>query len=757
MTIDKNEWSCEKQRLELVMNHINRQLKAASNALDKRRERVNEARESLWDALRRNSDDMGDMSQPIQELSEQQRDARVFADLLGRLRKMAVSPYFGRVDFREPTSDKRNKIYIGISGLADKETGKQLVYDWRAPISSMFYDYGVGPAGYHSEAGFTEGEILLKRQYKIANGKILYMFDSNLKIDDEILQEILGKSADTKMRNIVETIQREQNKAIRDDSHKLLIVQGPAGSGKTSIALHRAAYLLYRHRKTLSAKNIVIFSPNRIFSDYISDVLPDLGEENVVQTTFQEYAESALGPNMAVEDMNSQMEFLLSTAKNKDYDIRVESIRYKTSREFAQILEAYVDYLEKEKGTTFADIKYNEKTVIPREDLHKLFNNSYSYLPFARRLLKLKRRILYLLEPRKKDRIKQLIPELRQDPKNEGATEWEIKRQSIEVVNEELEPLLSTIESMTATDIFSLYIRLFEDMELLTHLAANTTLPRHLDKICALTLEKLNEKVVLYEDVAPILFLKGQLEGAPSLANIRHVIIDEAQDYSPLHYKILSQLFPHSHFTILGDLNQAIHPYINIESYDAVTHAFEGVSTEIISLRKSYRSTSQIVAFSKSILTNTTGIETVERPGELPRLICVPDKNTINDAICRGVQEVKDKGAKSIAIICKTAEEAFGAYKALSKSMEVKPILSGDQPFVRGTVIMPSYLSKGLEFDAVLLYNASENHYNSEEERKLLYTACTRALHFLYIYYIEKPSPLIAGIDPGLYTLTQMR
>ena len=374
--------------------------------------------------------------------------------LINKYENMISSPYFARMDFKEDGEGKVEKCYLGISNLINEEFDF-LIYDWRAPISSMFYDYEVGDAYYKCPEGTIKGEISMKRQYKISDGKINYMFDSSIKIDDEILQDILSKSSDNKMKAIITTIQKEQNKAIRNEKYKNLIVQGPAGSGKTSVALHRIAYLLYKHRDSVTSKNIVIFSPNNIFNDYISNVLPQLGEDNILQTTFKEYMHKVLEDIEGKEDYYDMMESIFGDRSEESYDIRIKNLKFKSSVEFVNLLKAYIKYLE-------------EKT---RFDLMDCYKNFYINL------------------------------------------EQLLKLENIEYDDESIR------------------------------------------EIKRYTLENLKAKKINYEDQVALLFIRGVVGCIPRTEEVKYIIIDEAQDYTPLQYEIFMEITKFSRKI----LNEEIH------------------------------------------------------------------------------------------------------------------------------------------------------------------------------------------------------
>jgi DNA helicase II / ATP-dependent DNA helicase PcrA len=609
------------------------------------------------------------------------------------------------------------------------------VYDWRAPASSMFYDYEIGKAGYKCPEGVIDGELTLKRQYKISNGKLLYMFDSNIKIDDDILQEILSKSTDNKMKAIVTTIQREQNKVIRNEEYKNLIVQGPAGSGKTSIALHRIAYLLYKHREKIGPQNIVIFSPNEIFNDYISNVLPQLGEENMLQTTFKEYMHKALGGSLIKENYTDMMEYILTSKKHADYDKRVRNIKYKSSVKFVDVLKQYVAYVEK-SGRSFTDIVFKDKLIISTKDIEELYYKDYINLPLKRRLDKIRERILYLLEPYKKERISEIYEELWET--GSYIEKREATEKAIAIVREEMKDINQEINKFTNFDLMDIYKKLFENLKLFSK--------EEIDEIKSYTLESLNGRILNYEDQTVLLYLKGVFGDLPKTSEIKYVIIDEAQDYTPLQYEIFNQLFSHASITMLGDLNQSINPYMNVGDYNNISHIFPQNNTCIINLTKSYRSTKEITKFSRRILKKEVTDEYVERSGDKPIVLGFPDEQSIKETILKDIEMYKENGFKSIGIITRTTKEANEVYSFLKDKVEVKAIIRDEDEYINGTLVIPAYLAKGLEFDVVLIYNAGNENYNCEEERLLFYTACTRALHKLCVYYTGRLTPLLDGM-----------
>ncbi|NFL54472.1 helicase [Clostridium botulinum] len=740
------EWKLEKEWLQEVLQEVRKQYNEKHDLKEKFKKDAIETQRELWDdvgsvSIANGLEQVVDFIGFINTMKIQKRSHEFTKKLEEKYERMFLSPYFGRMEFIENGEEKAEKYYIGISNLIN-DNYDFLVYDWRAPVSSMFYDYEIGEANYKCPEGRVNGKLTLKRQYKINNGEIKYMFDSNLKIDDEVLQDILGKSTDSKMNAIVTTIQREQNKVIRNEEYKNLIVQGPAGSGKTSVALHRIAYLLYKHRDKISPQNIVIFSPNDIFNDYISNVLPQLGEDNMCQTTFKEYMHKALGNGLIKENYSEMMEYILVSKKNGVYEKRINNIKFKSSMEFMDILKAYVGYLEK-MDRNFTDITFRGDLIISSKDIEELFFKDYVKLPLKRRLQKIRRRILFLMEPYEKQWVKEESEEL----KNSGnyIDNVEIMERSINIVKDEIKDIYHKINRMTDFDLVDVYKKLFENLEFFLKKSNNEYYEKNIDEIKNYTLEILRIGKLNYEDQPPLLYLKGALGDLPKTSEIKYVIIDEAQDYTPLQYEIFSQLFNHANMTILGDLHQSINPFMNVGDYSNISNVFPKDNTCIINLTKSYRSTMEITEFSRRILNKKITDQWVERSGDKPLVLGFPNEEAIKERLLKDIKIYKEKGYKSIGIITRTIKEAQEVHSFLKDKIHVKAIMKDDDEYVSDTLVIPAYLAKGLEFDVVLIYNAGDENYSCEEERLLLYTACTRALHLLCIYYSGKVTSLLAG------------
>ncbi|MCK4257360.1 MAG: UvrD-helicase domain-containing protein [Halanaerobiales bacterium] len=745
MVISKNEWKHEEERVSNVYEKVKEELNERKCEMDSFRRDVISIRKAMWENANHsigNLEEAIDAKQYMDTIVIEESKHHITQQVVRKLERLILSPYFARIDFIEEDRADPENIYIGISTFIDDETNEILIYDWRAPISSMLYDYELGFARYQAHIGEIEGTVSLKRQFKISKFHIDYMFDNSIKIDDDVLQKILSENVDDKMRSIVTTIQKEQNSIIRNEENDLLIVQGVAGSGKTSIALHRVAYLLYKYRDDkITANNIVIFSPNSLFNDYISNVLPELGEENMRQTTFLEFAESMIEPDWELEDMNEQIEYLLSSSDEDDYEARVNGIQYKTSHEFLQVIKKYITYLEGD-GLHFRDIFHRGKLIISKEEIFKIFHNTYNNWPLIRRLNKIKRIMLSRLAPVRKERLE----EIRIEVKQKKEYEFEVEARSRLIVYQEFKKIRDEIDELTRMDVYEVYANLFEDENLFKKFSEAKILSDQIDQICLHTLKMIKNKFISYEDLSAFIYLKGELEGLPTLIEIKHVVIDEAQDYTPIQYAIFKKKFSKSSFTLLGDLNQTIHPYIKTTDYERVTDIFKASRSVILNLYKSYRSTKDIVEFSRAILPDGESVQPIDRVGERPRIIEISPENETTDIIFQDINDLIDHGYQSMAIICKTADESLKVFNKLKDEIDVTLITKDDDEFNRGIVVIPSYLSKGLEFDAVLIYDASENKYCCENERNLFYTICTRALHKLYIYYKGEVSYFVPDI-----------
>jgi len=761
----------EQERLDSIIRTISGQINKLENETLLRRKEVIDIRKHFWDDVKVNIDTFDDfletiisMRQQAQALSVSQSTHRNASQRLSALRRMREIPYFGRIDFTEEGDSVTEKVYIGISTLTDESGENILIYDWRAPISSVYYDYPPGPAEYSTPGGIIRGKLEKKWQYIIRNGAILSMFDTSLTIGDEVLKQVLGRGTDKHMHSIVATIQQEQNRIIRHDRGRLLIVQGAAGSGKTSAALQRIAYLLYKYRDKLSSDQIILFSPNSIFKSYVSNVLPELGEENMEQVTFQDYLEHRLSKEFEVESPFEQLEYMLTASNDSIFSIRVAGIRFKATTHFFETIKLYSKSLE-QSGMLFKDVIFMGKPVITAKQIEERFYNNDTSLRFHNRLEKLVEWLsIQLDEIEKLERTKPWVEEEIQLLSNEDyqkvytrirkkhGTEGESfknyeKGLARLVVRRKLKPLRKWIRKLRFIDIKGMYKQLFADPTRIKRWMEGET-PKEWKDICLLTMKMLDEGKLYYEDATPYLFLNELILGFQTNNSIKHVFIDEAQDYSPFQFEFLKRLFPSAKMTVLGDFNQAIFAHAGeTTDFHTLKNLYGPEETHAISLTRSYRSTRPIIEFTSKLVPGGQQIIPFDRDGDKPVLVQLSNYDELHRSIALKVADLRNQEYNTIAIICKSVAESIAAYEALRNIEGIKLVKSAYTEYEQGVVVIPAYLAKGIEFDAVLIYNASAEVYGDESLRRLFYTACTRAMHYLELYSVGDPSPFVGNVE----------
>ena len=601
-----------------------------------------------------------------------------------RLTKILAIPYFGRIDFLEKKENSKvMPIYIGIHTFYDPESRATLIHDWRAPVSSMFYDHELGEAGYRSPSGEIKGVISLKRQYRIRGGKMEFMIESALTVHDDILQKELSSNADDKMKNIVATIQREQNQIIRNEDIRTLIIQGVAGSGKTSIALHRIAYLLYTFRDSISSKDILIISPNKVFSDYISNVLPELGEETVPETSMEQILSGVLEHKYKYQTYFGLVNELLE----KPSSSLIDRIAYKASFGFISELDKFILHIE---NTYFkaADVKLTKYITIPAPFIEE------QYLRFNR---------------------------------------YPIRRRFDAMADYMLDMLkiqYTFTVTTTGRNLLNKEIRLMfagnNDIQVYKDFFKWTNNPGMFKMRKGHTLE--------YSDLAPLAYLHLALEGNGNQPfRVKHLLIDEMQDYSPIQYKVIQKLFP-CRKTVLGDAGQSVNPY---GSSTAETIQKSLTASEIMKLCKSYRSTFEITDFAQKIHPNAE-LEPVARHGEKPQILQFGSAVEELSGIMGLISTYRKSGYKSLGIICKTEQQARKMADMLkSYANDISFLSSQSSAFVQGIVITSAHMAKGLEFDEVIIPQTDERNYRSEIDKSMLYVAVTRAMHRLTLTFHE--------------------
>ncbi|MFE0554732.1 RNA polymerase recycling motor HelD [Paenibacillus sp. NPDC058910] len=772
MAISEQDWKEEQARVTEVTTKIGNKISQLEASVGDIREVVIDMRKDFWDEVTvnfSNPDDLGETStnlrQQSQVLAEREHAHLQSSKLLKKYRKLVESPYFGRIDFQEDGTTETETIYLGTGSFLDEHMETFLVYDWRAPISSLYYDGAPGQAQYETPSGTVKGEMLLKRQFVIHDGEIKVLFDTGVTIGDELLQQVLSHSADDRMKSIVATIQKEQNAVIRNDKTRMLIVQGAAGSGKTSAALQRVAYLLYKYRETLRADQMILFSPNPLFNSYVSTVLPELGEDNMQQTTFQSYLEHRLGKEFELEDVFTQTETLLNADDSPRYRARLQSISYKSSGAYLDTIRRYKELLEQD-GMLFKPVVFQGKVIVSSDEMSAQFYGYDAAVKLAGRIDLMKEWMLKRLSefaqsekdaPWVEEQIQLLDTEdyqrafqtmrRKQNRKADTFDDFDKERDVLAkmVISNRLKPVRRWIKRFRYVDVKGMYRKLYTDESLFRRAAGNLEmLPDYWEEICNLTVASLDNKSLLYEDATPFLYLKELLQGFRTNTSIRHVIVDEVQDYSGFQLEFLKRLFPRAKMTVLGDLNQAIYAHGEaLGNLENLVSLYGKEDTEVINLTQSYRSTYEIVDFTRQMIPGGERIVPFNRSGEAPRVVAVNDEKHLHAAIVSDIRELHEQGFQYVAVICRTEEESRRVHEQLSADIQTRLIAKTTPAFEKGTLVVPAYLAKGVEFDAVIIYNGSEDVYHRESDRKLFYTACTRAMHKLHVYHIGEKSHFI--------------
>lgn len=722
--ITAEELEKEKQYLKTVCRVLAEEIENYDSKVKALSNNIQEQMTYAWDKTNRLSD-----TEFIYAVANIQKRS-VYAENANRkvtsYKKMLNNAYFARIDFDD--GEEVLPVYIGIASL--QQGDDFYVYDWRAPISSMFYNSEIGDASYTISSGDKiTGKITLKRQYKISNGELIEVFDTDMQIIDSILKRMLSENASKKMKNIVNTIQKEQNEIIRKNNVDILVVQGPAGSGKTSIAMHKIAYLLYAERDKINNSNVMILSPNEIFNNYISDVLPDIGEDNVVQATFFEFAKAYIN-EFSISSKIEDIYEIVYGDKTEDNKLKFQELQFKHSQMYINIL---LDYIEKNKMSLFGlePIEINDQVIMTLDEMEQQAN---SVKPSGESLYNRGKKII--------ERIF-LAASLKTQ---KHLTLDKIKAQFLEN--------LTKIKSKIAQLYESLYENLdsfksFVTEEFKKYKQEKELEKYNLDYIFNETKTAIDDGRLEYQDVTPFMFLKSKIIGISANKNIKYVMIDEAQDYSLTQYKIISMLFKNANISLLGDINQCISPFNTITNYDEIVSILktqkQGAISDYKELSKTYRSTYEINNFAKQIFPETAKYSQVDRHGDKVTIT----KQTSFDAetIIKRAEELK-KSYNTVAIICKNIAETL-LYKEIVQKREnqniFRMVTKNDNIFVSDKImIIPSYLSKGLEFDSVIVSNASSENYG-ENEKNLLYVVLTRALHKLELFYTGEFTKLITG------------
>ena len=662
----------------------------------------------------------------------------LYATEINELTHLRSNPYFGRFEFQTENSNKKETIYIGKKAIS-KDKGELISYDWRSPICSMYYDYNIGNAEYEINNETKKGTILNKRQIIIKNSKLERVEEQDVLSDDQILLKYLSENADSRLKSIIATIQREQNRIIRSPLEKNYIIQGVAGSGKTTVALHRIAYLLYNEARKINETNFMILGPNKYFLNYISELLPDLDIKNVSQSTFDEIALNSIKSKIKLESKNETLENVISKKANENI------IKYKNSIEYLKLIEKFINlYIINHLQE---DIKYEDIVLCSKEKLTYLYNKtiSSSKKSYSEKI---------------NDFSKQLIKQIKEDADDISHEIWlkyreeflslpkdSPKRKEILDITDKIQKELKkgcqtqikNYFKFIKTNPLLIYQAFIENIDKLP-----IELPIDIKELKEYTLDKIKKKNIGSEDLSAILLINYLLNGVKDYENYTHLVIDEAQDLSIAQYYILKKIFPKCYFDIYGDVNQSIYDYQSIKNWNDLNNIIFNSKANLLELNKSYRITTEISNTSNLVLEkmNHNQTECVSRKGNNIK-VYKNDKEYDITKILNQIEELLNKNYQTIAIICKDEAETDRIYKKINKlGININRISEKNEEYKGGICIMPSYLSKGLEFDAIILSNANDINYTlSDIDMKLLYVAITRAMHELYINYSGNITP----------------
>ncbi|WP_407855955.1 RNA polymerase recycling motor HelD [Enterococcus hailinensis] len=701
--------------------------------------------EALADTMAETRQHETELLMRYQTLASQEKRQKV-------LRLMEENPYFARIDFKE--DQEAETLYLGIASLRDTQE-ETIVIDWRAPIANLYYEGTLGQTSYEAHDAIIPIELLLKRQFKIREGNILSMVDTSEAINDDFLLEILDEASSNHMKNIVATIQRSQNEIIRDTRSKVLVVEGIAGSGKTSALLQRVAYLLYHNRKWLENDQVLLFSPNHIFSDYISTVLPSLGESGIPTETFKTFLATLL-PNYQIHTEESHEEVFLS-----GQDDRV--LRAKSSFLIVQELYKYIERITG-FGPLFRDLKLKDKVLISKKQIRNWYQEANPELPMYQRMQLLQTKLLKKLgglekDEMKKDWAKKAADDLvdavfvnNPDMEDSEKAERRLRRQMTQkVVRKKMRPLRRQINRFGFVNYAKQYLHFLQNVptSLLTHYQlTEENWKTMLEELMA----DFKRKDLSLEDGTLLFLLMKSIHPMDVQQKARFIFIDEMQDFSPAQVALLRHLYPKATYTLCGDLNQKV--FGNESMVHSLAQIFPDESLTHFELTTSYRSTEEITNFANQFLTQENRVELTARVGDLPSIYYTNDPRQMIDGLIREIDETKEAARYwRTAIIAKTVEECQALYDQLSAEQKDQvQLLTDEEDFMKkNLIIIPTYLAKGLEFDRVFAWNISPENYYTEQDKLILYTVCTRAMHELNLLVIGKQSPLLDTIPETLY------
>lgn len=757
MSIEKESFNIEKEKLNETIEWIEEKITSLKEREEHISNKINEINKEFKGAYN-------------YEVESLQNSLQINKKNLNSYKSSVSVPYFARIDFREKLKDSEN-FYIGKVGLLDEEDKEEMVVDWRSPIADLYYSGVQGKASYEAPIGNIEGELLLKRKFIIKNQKLIDAFDEGINeiilnfneenerngekaLIDEFLKINLEENRGNKLKDIVSTIQKEQNDIIRADMYKPLIIQGSAGSGKTTIALHRIAYLLYKYKNKITGEDIVILAPNKLFLDYISEVLPNLGVDKVKQSTFNKLSKEILNFNYEIIDKDEKLSKIIENRNSKKNKFITNGSKIKGSLVYKKMLDRYIKYLEL-NDMFIDDIKIQGYVLFPSREIIRLYKNDLKHLPLNKRKIEIKRYLNNKIDAKIQnvwnDIDKEYILKIREVKSKYKEDEEEEKRNNVIKLYEERdkkkekikleaeEVLKETIKEWLIDDVVDVYRDMYMEEENLNY-ATTGIIPEALVNYMKNKMEEdANKEKIDEEDLAALLYLKISIDGVDNY-KFSHMVIDEAQDYSPLELYVLKLLSKARGYTIVGDLGQSIYYYKGIDNWEKlIKEVYE--EGEYIPLKQSYRSTVEIVDFANKVLrkqkNNLQPAKAVLRHGKYPEKIQYQDEKDFYEKLNSIIKTIEKKEDKTIAIICKDYEQCEILKEFLHLKEEKQwEIVNKNTEILPKRIVIPSYITKGLEFDCSIIYDCSEENYRETElDKKILYVVLTRALHEEYIFY----------------------
>ncbi|HFD2041305.1 TPA: UvrD-helicase domain-containing protein [Clostridium perfringens] len=693
------EFLVEEKKLEEVSNILNEEMLSYINKRKFVTQYILDYRKNAVEEYKDDEDKLIEYFDHERYVKEQ-----AFTTIDKKLKELTIlkeSPYFGRVTFNDLEFDQKDTLYVGRFGVTPEGSYEPVIVDWRAPVASLFYHGSLGEASYKSPDGPIKCDIEGRRQIIVKKGELKGVFDSAIDVKDDILQMVLSNNSSDKLKDVIMTIQQEQDEIIRKERTSNIVVNGVAGSGKTTIALHRVAYLLYNYRKELEDK-VLILGPNGIFMEYISQVLPSLGEVGVKQETFASFALKEMDSELYIMSFDKYLEKILS----EDIEF-IEDAKYKNSYEIIEDLDNLVKEMDKDYFHV-EDVKYFGDLVISKEEIEEMFNKHYEYMPLFRRSEKIKRIILSKIKDKRDEKVWELNEELRKEKEKltpeellieENNLEFRRKLRIREIVKEVMDSRAKLDSWISREDVLDIYDR-FNG----------------------------NKKEYTINDLAPILYLAIKLEGKKATKDYRHVVIDEAQDYSPLQFKVVRELTGTKYFTVVGDVNQRLIKYSDLAPMMELGKIFDDVNPDIYNLNESYRSTYEIMEYANKYLDEDRIIPIV-RHGKPVEEIEFHNNEELSESIIESLKEFSNEGLESIAIITRDKEELEKVYNLISNKVHLVKFDNEDVLYKGGNVIIPSYFAKGLEFDGVIIVDNGSS--KDENEDLIKYIMSTRALHRL--------------------------